>query len=474
MAGPFTTPVAISVPMENRDARDNDFQSLNVQEGLEEIDFRRETKDPTGFLDLAESENSFNEGTRTFTIAPVGAEFTYFIKGQPFIITSATSIIIPNTSGNWFFYLDDNSTLTASQTHIDFGGNVITAGATYWNAVTQEAVWFGDMRSNLSMTWGAKRRAHDVNRVEGRDGDFILHDLVLDGDGDDDEDAQMAITDGIMYHIDIAREVFDVATPTADWEQHLDNIAQIPIYYKDNGNLLYKKTANNFPLIEDAGNTIFYNEEISPGNWQLTNVSNNNFVAIYLFITMDPRHPVVGVLGNISASSPAQALDLTMLTAPLGDIYPGFGFLKSLVFQTSTGFTNTPKARLFATSDVIDTLSTDRYMVSATYGGNAGNNRWLEIPPSTDASDIAPILMPEDSFIRTITLQSTSIIGNAKSIAFYNNGTEQFSVVVPAGGSNAHQFEVTEFFAKGDLISVRVKNGSISKPVVRFWIETSL
>lgn len=37
MAGPFTTPVAISVPLENREVRDNDFQALNVQEGLESM-----------------------------------------------------------------------------------------------------------------------------------------------------------------------------------------------------------------------------------------------------------------------------------------------------------------------------------------------------------------------------------------------------------------------------------------------------
>lgn len=468
------TQEAVDTPMEKVPDRDNDFKSENVQDGLEEIDFRRETKDPTGFLHMDTSEISFDNGTLTFTITPVGSEFVYYIKGCRFTITAPKPVTITNTSGTWFFYLDDNEALTASQTHIDFGGVVTPAGAIYWNATIQEAVWIGDVRTDLAMRWGAKQRAHEVDRVEVRDSDFIIHDIITDGDGSLDAHAQISMLDGHLYHADVSRIVVDAAVPSADWEQHLLNISQIPIYYKDGANLIYKKAANNFAFVEDAGNTIFYNEEVTPGNWQLTNANNNQFVAVYLFVTMDPNHPVVGFLGNISASSPSKSLDPSLLI-PTGEAFPSFGFLKALIFQTSTSFTNSVNARLFAISDVIDTLSTDRYVVTAWYTGNATNNRVLELVVGSDSQE-EPLLIPEDSLIRTVTVQASNPIAVGKSIGFYKDSgaTFVFSVVIPTGGLKEHIFEVTESFLKGDRITVKVDNGNILKPTVRFWLETNL
>ena len=477
MAGPFTTPVAQSTPMENRDVKDNDFKSLNVQDGMEEIDFRRETKDPTGFLDIEEMTCSFNNPTRTFNVAPVLplVEFTYYIQGCKFKGVT-DSIQIPDVSGVYFFYYDTNETLTYTyedhNNYIDY----VRAGAVYWNSTIQVATWFGDVRSNLSMSWADKRRTHFINRVEFADSDFIIHDYIDGGDGSLDSHTQVSVKPGMLYHEDIRRQVVDSATPTLPFEQKLLNIAEIPILYKL-GSEIYKKTANTFPLKEGgAGLTIEYNEETSPGVWGLTNAPNNTFVAIYLFTTMDPNNPVVGFLGNLAASSPAGALDPDFLT-PTGTAFGSFGFMKSLIFQTSQSFTNAVHARLFAVTDVLDTLSADRYVIDAQYGGNANTGRWLEIS-NNESSDDQPVYIPEDSIIRTITLQATSNIGNGKSIGFYNSSisstTPAFIVTVPFGGSKNHTWEVTESFLKASTVAVKVVNGSIQKPVVRFWIETNI
>ena len=151
MAGPFTTPVAQSVPLENKDSTDNDFKSLNVQEGLEEIDFRRETKDPTGFLNFSESTISFDDNTLKFSITPTGSEFTYYIRGCAFVKTAQEDVYITNTSGVWVIYYDDTGTLTSVQADLPYDGPQIKVGILYWNAVTQSHTWFGDPRNNLSM-----------------------------------------------------------------------------------------------------------------------------------------------------------------------------------------------------------------------------------------------------------------------------------------------------------------------------------
>ena len=64
------------------------------------------TKEPMGHADKTQSTISFNESTRTFTIAPVGASFDVWCAGVKYTFTTAQSIQIPNTTGIYYIYFN--------------------------------------------------------------------------------------------------------------------------------------------------------------------------------------------------------------------------------------------------------------------------------------------------------------------------------------------------------------------------------
>lgn len=487
MAGPFTTPVAKSVPIENKTTDpDNDFEALNVQDGLEEIDFRRETFEPTGFQNLTDSVVTFNEVTREVKIEPAGASYDYYIFGKKFNKTVADTVIIPDTHGLHILYLDNVGSgqfvsYTGAGADKDYdqgqgtGLHEIKVCIIYWDAVNKKGIISGDARSLLSMPWALQRRTHFVTRVEYGSGDFLLEDIITTGDGSLDTHAKFSLTEGKIFNEDALFNVVDSATPTNSFEQTLTPFAKIPIYYRSGaGNTWFKKDASDFPLCDDPGNTIFYND--NPGGiWNLTNAPDNSFVAIYYFATINIKEPIIGVLGHHAGNSPKQAVDVHLLT-PAGLPTPAMGFIKAVIFQTSSAYTNTPKARIFASVDVFDTLSNDRYSVNMNYNANANTGRWLETSQG-QSSDGQALLIPEDSFIRTVTIQSTADIDIGKKFAFFETNdlvTPIFELTIPVGGLKEHQFDIAEFLTKGDKIAIQVTEGSINKPFVRFWIETTI
>jgi len=69
----------------------------------------------TGFVDPAASTLSFDDGTRTFSITPVGDSFTFYAFGNRYVKTAAESKQIADTEGLWYFYYDVDGVLGASQ-----------------------------------------------------------------------------------------------------------------------------------------------------------------------------------------------------------------------------------------------------------------------------------------------------------------------------------------------------------------------
>lgn len=489
MGGFSTTNVAASTPMLNKSDADNDYDSEEVQAGLEEIDFRRETLEAIGFNNLADSVITFDEVTREAKIEPTNNLYDYFIFGKRFRKTSADTVIIPDTHGVHILYLDNIGTgqfvsYTGPGADKEYNQGEATEGSAnglheikvcviYWDATNKKAIFTGDARSLLSMPWALQRRSHFVTRVEYGTSDFIIDDIVDGGDGSLDSHAQFSFTAGKVFHEDALFNVVDTATPVNQFEQTLSPSAKVSIYYRSGaGNTWFKKDANGFPLYDDPGNTIFYNDETA-GNWSLVNAPDDTFVAIYYFASININDPIIGILGHHAASSPRQAIDVHMLS-PAGLPVPAMGFIKAVIFQTSSTYTNTPKARIFGVSDVIDTLSNDRYALFMSYGGNANTGRWLETSTS-QSSDTQPVLIPEDSFIRTVTIQSSANMVAGRKIGFFKTTdlvTPHFELTT-TNGLASEQFDVTEFFNKGDEIAVQITLGSINKPFLRFWIETT-
>ncbi|RLB87079.1 MAG: hypothetical protein DRH26_16290, partial [Deltaproteobacteria bacterium] len=66
-------------------------------------------KEPNGFPNRTDSDISFVNGTRTFTIAPAVSTFDYYIKGVKYTKSGSEDVIIPDTEGSHFIYYNGSA-----------------------------------------------------------------------------------------------------------------------------------------------------------------------------------------------------------------------------------------------------------------------------------------------------------------------------------------------------------------------------
>jgi hypothetical protein len=364
--------------------------SATIKAHIDELAARREaqntlTKEPTGFATLTESTTTFSDSTpdRTFTIAPVGASFTFYVKGVKYVKATAETLQIPNLDGNHFIYYTDSGVLSSTQAASNslFKDNALVA-IVYWNTETNTHSYFAEERHGLTMDGETHSYLHTVLGAQYLSG-LALQGFIVDGNGSLATHAQFTADSGSIRDEDL------LLTIPAQTE--------IPVLFRQ-GTLWRKKAADAFPLIYSgtagytgANGRVPFNQLIS-GSWQLTELSNNSFVLVHLFATNDKETPVVAIqgiaeYGNVSAARIAASTEITSLS---GLPFAEFVALGSVVLQTSNTFTNTPKAvvRSVSGGSYIDFRGTQLYTpagVATSHGLLSGLSNDDHLQYHTDA-----------------------------------------------------------------------------------------
>lgn len=327
-----------------------------------DIDAYRELqKEPTGFPNRTDSTTSFNDGSLTFTIAPAVSSFDVYIKGHKFTKTAPESITISSTAGNHYFYYDVTGTLSTTQViDSEFFQNNAFISIVYWNTDTNSHSYFAEERHGLIMDGMTHSYLHTVFGARYISGGALLN-FSVDGTGNLAANAQFTSDSGTIRDEDILVQYPAQAT--------------IPILYKQ-GVLWRKKTADAFPVIYSgtagytgANGRLAYNELIS-GNWQLTQVANNQFVLVHIFATNDKDNPIVGVQGiaQYNSISGARTGALSEIASLSGIPFAEFVALGSVIFETANTYSNTPKARIRSTdtgANYVDFRGTQPYAPAA-------------------------------------------------------------------------------------------------------------
>ena len=161
------------------------------------------------------------------------------------------------------------------------------------------------------------------------------------GSGNSDADAQFTSDEGSIRDEDILHTI-----PAQ---------TQIPILYRQ-GQYWRKKVADAYPLIYSgsagytgANGRPAYNE-YTGGAWQLTQMSNTNFILVHFFGTNDVNNKVIGVVGtqqynNITAARTGANSEISNLQdLPFAEFVP----IGSVIFQ-SNNYSNAVKARVVQT-----------------------------------------------------------------------------------------------------------------------------
>jgi hypothetical protein len=311
-----------------------------------------------GFPNTTDSVISFTEGTRTFSIAPATTDFYFYVDGLQFRKTAQEDKVITDVEGLHFIYYDETGTLQEAVNPTDAETEQVirsecTVAMVYWDATNDEAVIFGDERHGVDMAPNTHAYLHFVNGAQWLNG-LALSDLVTNGDGDEDPHAQFGVALGSVTDEDLFHMISAITSTSG-----------LPIFYLDGANGdLRRATETGFSVLTDTtagvdttGRLVW--NEYTGGAWQLSTVTNNDFVLCHVFATNAPDDPVIAFIGQGDYGTAGQARAgaeteiLSVITAyPSQELVP----LGTVIFQTSTGYDNAVKARVQPadTGDYVD------------------------------------------------------------------------------------------------------------------------
>lgn len=298
------------------DNTDTKLNSTDVENAIKEIDRRTiDMAEPSGFLrntpitngvielspdgttiysvnyDGIFSENAsgnFANGTvhetpalaRQFAMFPALGEGDYqiYIQGLNYRIATIQVVTLDNTTGIKYIHHAENGTLVAADTLApDYFNRSPITSVVYGNATHQELIVFGDERHGIEMPGATHKYLHFTDGTRYVSG-MAIQGLAA-GVG-----VFSAITAGVAYDEDIIMNFIEQANvqkwfiDASGWRTVLDT--------------------NILGYIDGVDTYVSYNEETSPGVFQLTEITGNDYMAVHFLATNNVVSPFVQILGQ--------------------------------------------------------------------------------------------------------------------------------------------------------------------------------
>jgi hypothetical protein len=368
------------------------------------------SNEPMGHEDKSESTISFNEGTRTFSIAPVSTSFTVWCAGKRFVKTGTETVQIPDTSGLYYIYYNSSGVLSYRTDYFIWDEDAPTAYV-YWNEVDNKAYFFADERHGITLDWATHEYLHRTRGAAIANG-FGANNYILNGDGSLDSHAKLDIANGTFFDEDLQVDITHSNTPTTNtWEQVLQGNAKIPVFYRINNHWI-KDVATEFPLKQGASRPQ-YNLNTA-GTWSTTDIANNRFGVSWIIATNNLNEPIIAVLGqgSYTDNGSAQAEFYSSLNLdgfPIVEFRP----LYKIIYECKNSYTNTPSARITDVIDLRSIISSDQG-VGATAVSDHGSMTGL-------SDDDHPQYLRTDG---TRTATSLTVSGSITTNSFILDGIE--------------------------------------------------
>jgi hypothetical protein len=300
------------------------------------------TSEPMGHVDNSQSELSFDNTTRTFTIQPVVDGYVIWCKGRQYRISEPRSVTIPDISGFYYIYFDTTAQLQYRTSFFDWPNDCMTAYV-FWNAEVQQAIYFADERHGIVLDWQTHEYLHRTRGAAYANG-FALQDWTTTGDGSLDAHAQVSLANGTFFDEDLRVDIVHSNTPTPNtWQQDLQGPARIPVVYHFNSS--WRITApTDFPLKMGAVRPQ-YNALIG-GSWTLVDASSNRYIYTFLVASNNLNYPVLAVMGQAQYQNLAGAQAIAFSDVNL-EQFPSLEFrpLYKLIYQVDS-YGNAVRARL--------------------------------------------------------------------------------------------------------------------------------
>ena len=329
-------------------------------------------KNKNGFVNRTDSSYSFNDGTRTFSIAPAVTSFTFYANGVEFIKTTAQTVTITDTEGRWFIYFNNSGVLTATQT---FSTAIITeygyVAVVYWDATNAAAILIGDERHGCVMDSQTHLYLHNTH---GAAIDYpiglAVTNVVADGNGNVANQAQVGVSGGGIWDEDIEHVISTLSAP-----------ASLPVFYLTGSGLWRRKSATDYPLLHGVTGTRANYNLLTTGTWTVEEVASGQHTLSHLFATNDPNQPIIVIAGQNDYTTVGDALVGALVEMQtlhtIGLPTQEFIAIATIIFQTSNTYSNVPKSRIRST-DAGDSF-VDWRNTRIAGGGNAATVGWGNI-----------------------------------------------------------------------------------------------
>jgi hypothetical protein len=424
--------------------------------------------EPIGHEDKSESVISFDEETRTFSIAPVSTSFTVWCAGKRFVKTATETVEIPDTSGLYYIYFNSSGVLSYRTDYFVWDEDAPTAYV-YWNEVDNKAYFFADERHGITLDWATHEYLHRTRGAAIANG-FGANNYIINGDGSLDSHAKLDIANGTFFDEDLQVDISHSATPTPNtWEQVLQGNAEIPVFYRLN-NHWTKDVATEFPLKQGASRPQ-YNLNTA-GTWSATDIANNRFGVSWIIATNNLSEPIIAVLGqgSYTDNGSAQAEFYSSLNLdgfPIVEFRP----LYKIIYECKNSYTNTPSARITDVIDLRSIISSDQG-VGATAVSDHGSMTGL-------ADDDHTQYLRTDG---TRTATSLTVSGSITTNSFILDGIEidaatpsDTNVLKYDAGLNKYVPGVASTVASLDDLTDVVISGATPNQVLKFngtnWVN---
>lgn len=303
------------------------------------------TKEPTGFPNRTDSTLSFvGGGSRTFSITPTGVSFDYWIKGVKYTKNAVSSVVIANTEGLHYIYFNGTTLAETTAFSTALLSDYALVGYVYWDVSASAALLIGDERHEF-MPWQTHYELHVCFGTQYLSG-LALTNILADQTGALDTHAQLGVQAGSILDEDLIASIAVKAAP-----------AQIPVYYRSGAAGEWNAdAATNFPVKPFAvGGRLAYNQNTGVVWQQADPGTNNRFVLCHLFATNDivSGRSIIAIQGQAFYASVLAArqgateelLSLVTNGLPVVEFKP----IATVIFETSTAYGNTIKARIRTT-----------------------------------------------------------------------------------------------------------------------------
>ena len=295
-------------------------------------------QDPTGFYDRTDCTISYDGATRTITLTPVGDYFTYFLRGKEYRVTSPVSLTHPDTTGIYFFYYDENNTLTLSTTIWQF--SEVPISFVYYNSTKSDGIVCEERHSAQRNTKWHQGQHNTIGTyyVSGLD----IADYVQDPSSPVDDDNTYSISSGVLADEDIFGD--------------LDGVADNGTYcnlYKTGASGTWTWDTDVLPF--KYGTNIQYNE-YTGASYVLTDVGNGDYVNYLVIglISVDSDKSILIIPSINEYNSKDEAVNASIFEDYdfAGLPFVEFDVLYKITYRVSNGYSSTGNCRIENVQDL--------------------------------------------------------------------------------------------------------------------------